>query len=114
MPYDSDDRSYRNVRLMVLFDMPVDTPAKRKAYAQFRKFIMDDGFMMLQYSVYTRYCNNDSDADKHIKRISTWKAEYGNIRLLKVTENQFTSMILIAGEKTEQELSESYEQLVII
>lgn len=99
---------------MILFDMPVETPAQRKEYTRFRKFIIDEGFMMLQYSVYTRFCNNDTDVAKHIKKVTDWKPKYGNIRILKITENQFDQMILVAGEKTEQEKKETSEQLVFI
>lgn len=109
----SDD-SYRIMRLFVLFDMPVEKEAQRKEYTKFRKFIMKDGFLMLQYSVYTRFCNNDTDANKHIKRILSFKPKYGNIRILKITENQFKNMILVAGEKNEQETLEVEEQLLII
>lgn len=108
------DGSYKNMRLLVLFDMPVDKAAQRKEYVRFRKKIMDDGFMMLQFSVYSRYCNNDSDAEKHIKRVKELKPKYGNIRILKVTENQFESMILVQGEKTAQERLETDEQLTVI
>ncbi|MBO8425892.1 MAG: CRISPR-associated endonuclease Cas2 [Firmicutes bacterium] len=102
------------MRLLVLFDMPVEKAAQRKEYVRFRKKIMDDGFMMLQFSVYSRYCNNDSDAEKHIKRVKELKPKYGNIRILKVTENQFESMILVQGEKTAQERLETDEQLTVI
>lgn len=106
--------SYRIMRLMVLFDMPVLTDEERREYVHFRNFIMDDGFMMLQYSVYTRYCANDTDAEKHCKRIQDNKPKYGNVRILKITENQFTSMVLVQGEKTAQEAVETSEQLLFI
>lgn len=102
------------MRLFVLFDMPIEKEAQRKEYVRFRKFILQDGFVMLQYSVYTRFCINDTDASKHIKRVVGFKPKYGNIRILKVTENQFNNMIMVAGEKNEQELLETDEQLLII
>lgn len=102
------------MRLFVLFDMPIEKEAQRKEYVRFRKFILQDGFVMLQYSVYTRFCINDTDTSKHIKRVVGFKPKYGNIRILKVTENQFNNMIMVAGEKNEQELLETDEQLLII
>ena len=109
-----NDSGYRIMRLLIMFDMPVDKEAQRKEYLKFRKFIIKDGFLMLQYSVYTRYCNNDTDADKHIKRIIEFKPKYGNIRILKITEHQFVNMILVAGNKSEQEMTDLDEQLIII
>lgn len=108
------DASYKNMRLLVLLDMPVESKAERREYARFRKYIIKDGFTMLQFSVYTRYCNNDSDVEKHIKRVVDFKPKYGNVRIIKVTENQFEKMILVSGEKTDQELVESSDQLIVI
>lgn len=108
------DTSYKIMRLMVLFDMPVKTDEERREYRKFRDHIMDDGFMMLQFSVYTRYCANDSDAQKHIDRVLKKKPKYGNVRILKITENQFSSMVMVSGEKSEQEESISPEQLLFI
>ena len=39
------------MRMLVFFDLPVTTKADRKAYAQFRKFLVNDGCDMLQFSV---------------------------------------------------------------
>lgn len=114
MPLNERSVSYRIMRLVVLFDMPVLTGDERREYVHFRNFILDDGFMMLQFSVYTRYCANDSDAEKHCKRVQDYKPKYGNIRILKITENQFLSMVLVAGEKSEQEKAETDEQLLFI
>lgn len=109
-----NDVSYKIMRLMVLFDMPVQTDDQKREYRHFRDFIMDDGFNMLQYSIYVRYCTNDSDATKHIERITKKKPKYGNVRIIKVTENQFASMIMIQGEKDEQEQIVSPEQLLFL
>lgn len=102
------------MRLVILFDMPVETDSQRREYVHFRKAIMNDGFMMLQFSVYTRYCANTSSADVHIKRIKDFKPKYGNIRILKITENQFEDMIMVTGERSEQEIVNNDDQLVVI
>ena len=47
------------MRLIVFFDLPVVTKKDRKIYAQFRKFLIKDGYDMLQFSVYSRICNGD-------------------------------------------------------
>ena len=41
----------RFMRVMVFFDLPVKTKKDRKAYTDFRKFLIKDGFIMVQYSV---------------------------------------------------------------
>lgn len=42
--------------VIVMFDLPTDTPKARKAYARFRTDLLKDGFTMMQYSVYIRHC----------------------------------------------------------
>lgn len=42
------------MRIIVFFDLPVTTKAKRRAASQFRQFLLKDGYQMLQLSVYTR------------------------------------------------------------
>lgn len=49
------------MRLLLMFDMPVITPEDKQNYSQFRKKIIDDGFMMIQFSVYVRICKNQDD-----------------------------------------------------
>jgi len=105
---------YRIMRLFVFFDMPVKTKAERREYAKFRDYLMDDGFLMLQYSVYTRLCSNDSSADRHIGKIVSFRPKYGNIRILAVTEKQFESMVMVHGEKTEQETVDKPEEVIVI
>lgn len=102
------------MRLLVLYDMPMDNKAKRKEYVRFRDFILDDGFLMMQFSVYTRICPNESSAEKHIARVESFHPKYGNIRIMKITENQYQSMIMVNGEKDEQELLDNNDDLVII
>ena len=110
----AEDISYKIMRLFLLFDMPVLTDDEKREYRHFREAVMDDGFMMLQYSVYVRYCQNDSDAEKHVGRVKKMKPKYGNIRILKVTENQYVSMVMVQGEKSSQEKAISDEQLFFI
>ena len=43
---------YRIMWVLVLFDLPTETKKERKAYADFRKRIMADGFTMFQFSIY--------------------------------------------------------------
>lgn len=44
------------MRLLLMFDLPVETVAERRAYRKFRKFLIDEGFIMHQYSIYSRFC----------------------------------------------------------
>lgn len=99
------------MRVAVFFDLPTNTKTERKAATQFRKFLLDDGFDMLQYSIYTRLCPNRDVAEKHMMRIKRHAPDSGSVRLLYLTEHQFTHMHAIVGEKTTQEKSVPAGQL---
>ena len=45
--------------IVAMFDLPTDTKAARKAWHGFRNALMDDGFTMMQFSVYARHCASD-------------------------------------------------------
>ena len=54
---------YRIMRLMVMFDLPVETSENRRNYRKFRKALINEGFLMIQFSVYVRVCVNKKSAD---------------------------------------------------
>lgn len=94
----------RYMRIIVFFDLPVVLPKERKAYSRFRKFLLNDGYTMLQYSVYTRICNGEDAVRKHMKRLQeNIPPVNGAIRAMKVTEKQFANMEILLGTTTAEE-----------
>lgn len=102
----------RFMRIIVMFDLPVITEKERKVATKFRKYLLDEGFIMMQYSVYSRICKNNDDLNKHINRLKTNTPKTGNIRLLQVTENQYNNIIMFSGNKAVEE-DISIENLLI-
>lgn len=102
------------MRLMVIFDKPVETAEERREYSKFRKFLIGEGFMMLQYSIYVRYCVNNTIATKYINHVKMFGSRYGDVRIIYLTENQFNDMVLISGEKKKREEVETDDNLTII
>lgn len=47
--------SYRFMRMFIFFDLPVITTENRRNYARFRKFLIKNGFIMMQESVYCKW-----------------------------------------------------------
>lgn len=86
-----------------MFDLPVVTEKDRKIASKFRDFLLDDGYIMMQYSVYSRICKNNDDLKKHINRLKINSPKTGNIRLLQITENQYNNMIMFCGSKSREE-----------
>ena len=93
----------RFMRIIVMFDLPVITEKEKKIASKFRKYLLDDGYIMMQYSVYSRICKNNDDLNKHINRLRINSPKTGNIRLLQVTENQYNNMIMFCGTKSVEE-----------
>lgn len=106
--------NYRYMRVFILFDMPTSTKQERREATQLRNFLVSDGFDMLQYSVYSRLCPNRDAAQRHLDRVmrNAPSETSGSIRALLVTENQFTNMMTIMGEKTSQESMVKSQQMV--
>lgn len=51
------------MRLIVMFDVPMDTSEERRAYRHFHKALVREGFLMMQYSTYVRVCVNKKAAE---------------------------------------------------
>ena len=81
--------SYRYMRLLLMFDMPTDTASDRKAYRKFRKFLINEGFIMHQFSVYSKILLNDTANKAMLARLKQNNPQRGLITLLNVTENNF-------------------------
>ena len=63
---------YRIMWLVVMFDLPVATKIERKLATQFRNNLLDMGFEMMQFSVYTKFCSSKSKAVSTDTIISRW------------------------------------------
>ena len=87
------------VWMLVMFDLPTETKKQRKLYTRFRKMLLNDGFSMLQYSIYNRHCASNENADVHEKRIAFALPPNGDVRILRVTEKQFARMKTYYGKK---------------
>ncbi len=105
--------SYRFVRIIVFFDLPVQTAENRRNYRMFRKFLIKNGFMMMQESVYCRMVLNQNIASNVIRNVRSNKPPEGLVQVLTVTEKQFSKMELITGSYT-SEVIDSDERLVVI
>lgn len=98
---------YRVMWVFVFFDLPTDTKEERKNYADFRKRLQGDGFIMMQFSVYVRHCVSSEVADMHTKRIQSFLPQEGNVSILRVTDKQYGNMQNFIGKakkKTEAKM----------
>lgn len=103
----------RFMRIMVMFDLPVVTKTDRRAYTLFRRFLLNDGYDMIQFSVYGRILNGADAEEKHMKRLVTNLPPEGSVRVLTVTEKQYASMKLLVGLPLFQEKKVNASQIVL-
>ena len=89
----------KSMWVIVLFDLPTDTKQARKQYTLFRKKLLNDGFGMMQYSVYYRHCASDENARVHSKRVKSALPPEGEIRIVKITDKQFGKIEVYYGKK---------------
>ena len=96
------------MRLFVFFDLPTNTKKERSAATRFRNHLINHGFFMMQYSIYSRVCRGEDGIEKYKKKVKSALPEYGNIRMMKVTEKQYAGMEILLGEmSTVEEMGQS-------
>lgn len=84
--------------IVAMFDLPTDTKAARRAYTDFRNALLDDGFTMMQFSVYSRHCPSEENGVVHINRIQSFLPPDGEVRVLMLTDMQFERMKVFYGK----------------
>ena len=86
--------------LFAMFDLPVLEPEERREYTRFRTALLNQGFHMMQYSVYARYCGSEEVANRYRKDIKALIPHDGEVRLMAVTDHQFAKMEIFRGKLT--------------
>ena len=101
------------MRLMVFFDLPMLTDKDRREYNRFHKFLLKNGFIMMQKSVYTKLVINNVTSNAVKQRVRNNLPPEGTVELLEITENQFSKIEYLVGE--EQQLTiDSMDRLIEI
>jgi CRISPR-associated protein Cas2 len=101
------------MRMLVLFDLPTVTKAERRAYTLFRRYLLNDGFDMIQFSIYGRILNGRDAEEKHMQRVVANLPPEGSVRVLTVTEKQYASMKLLVGLPLFQEKAIKANQMLL-
>jgi CRISPR-associated endoribonuclease Cas2 len=103
----------RYMRVIVFFDLPTVTKKDKKIAAEFRKFLLQDGYYMLQWSVYSRVCKGMAEVETHSNRLRAVLPDTGSIRLLTVTEKQYASMEILVGTVKKGEKTGAIQLLLL-
>ena len=101
------------MRIIVFFDLPTETNENKREYRKFRKMLIENGFIMLQESVYCRMALNQTAAGMTINTVKSNKPQKGLVQMLTITEKQFSKMEMVSGEYS-SDVIDSDKRLVII
>ncbi len=103
----------RFMRVIVMFDLPVETLKQQRAYRKFRKWLIKSGFIMMQQSIYSKIVLNPTAAKFLINQIKNNCAEEGLVQAMTITETQYASIEFIIGSSTSEIVSDM-RRLVIL
>lgn len=100
------------MRLIVMFDLPTVTSTDLKNYRKFRKFLIENGYSMMQYSVYSKIILNRTVLNFQMKKLRDNAPKNGYIEALIVTEKQYANIEIIVGEDQRSYQLHSTERLM--
>lgn len=101
------------MRVMVFFDLPSVTHSELQIYRKFRKFLISEGFIMMQESVYSKLAMNGTTAKLICEKIRKNTPNVGIVQMLTLTEKQFADMEYVVGSK-QTTIIDSEKRLIIL
>ncbi len=90
---------WKTMWVIALFDLPTETKVDRQEYTKFRKRLLEDGFAMMQFSVYIRHCASPENAVAHINKMGACTPPKGEVRFVTITDKQFSLIKTYWGKK---------------
>lgn len=97
-----ENLNYKMGWLVVMFDLPVTTKEARHAYTKFHDFLLEDGYIMIQFSVYARACVTYARQETHLRRLKQYTPPDGSIRAFILTNAQWEKMMIFYGSPSKQ------------
>lgn len=97
--------------MMVLFDLPVVEKQDRKAATDFRNFLLDHGFSMVQFSIYIKLFSGKDACEKYYELIKRNIPAAGKVDILTITDRQYSNIISYEGRKKSKKIQP--EQLLL-
>lgn len=101
------------MRVIVYFDLPVETSEDRRNYTRFRKYLQVHGFIMVQKSVYCKLAVNSVAMQAIKKDVANHKPPKGNVQILTVTERQYQQIDIIVGD-AQKEVVDTLDRFVVL
>ena len=109
-----DTTKFKMGWLMVAFDLPVKEKEERKRATDFRKFLIKDGYQMMQFSVYVRPCVTASRMETHLRRVKKAVPAEGSVRAIYITRAQWERSWVIHGKPAVEIESEDMPEQIML
>ena len=93
--------------------MPVETSEEKREYRRFRKFLIRNGFVMMQESVYSKIVLNNTICEAIHQKVRKHKTKKGLIQMMTITEKQYEKIEIIIGEN-QTSVIDNDKKLVIL
>lgn len=106
--------SNRFMRLLVFFDLPMVTNEEKRVYRKFSKYLTSEGYIRVQYSLYSKLCINADSAKTYSKRLRQNCPVEGDIRYLIITEKQYQGIVDLSNKHSLQEKMTNMNKMLII
>lgn len=103
----------RYMRMILFFDLPMVSARERKIYTTFRKQLTQEGFVMMQQSVYSKLVLNSTNEKSTYDRLKKIIPDNGVVQLLTITERQFASMEYLAREYKELSIQSTNRTVIL-
>lgn len=97
-----------------MFDLPTETSTDRRNYRRFRKFLIENGYSMMQYSIYSKIILNRSVLNYQKVKLKQNAPPKGHIETLVVTENQYVNKETIIGDSNRTEQENSTKRMLVL
>lgn len=101
------------MRTMVFFDLPNVYSKDKRNYQLFRKFLVRQGFIMMQESVYSKIVLNNQQSNLLIEKIKKQAPKRGLIQVLTITEKQYSQMKYIIGKNTSK-IIDNEDRIIVL
>ena len=102
------------MRLVLFFDLPTETKVQRKNYKLFIKYLKSEGYIRVQYSVYSKLCINTDSAETASKKVLSNAPAQGDIRFIVITEKQYQKITNVNETHTLQESITNTNRVIMI
>lgn len=103
----------RYMRMILMFDLPMETKKERRDYRIFRKFLIESGFVMMQKSIYTKIVLNPTKAKTTSQSVKRNAPPDGLVQIMIITERQYNQMELLIGKVKDSVINDRRTVVVI-